>query len=230
MVTVSLAAQESNCKNTVHGKVVNKKTGEIMSHTFVQLKLNNQIVKEVFSAADGSFDFSLDCDQRYIVSAINENFTKNIKLVYTDRQPSNHELTLELIPLPEFKTKDNQQYIITESIVFEPDSFDIDEYTAETLDFVYQVMDKYHYMSIEIGFHSNNLGDLDFLKGLTQKRADVCKDYLVNKGIDSTRITAVGYGFTQPIEECNTEAMRSGAQRCTKNYRTEFKVTSEAFE
>jgi len=56
---------------------------------------------------------------------------------------------------------------------------------------------------------------------LSQKRADVIKQYLVNKGIAAGRLTSVGYGDTRPIADNNTAAGR------TMNRRVEIVVTEQ---
>ena len=53
------------------------------------------------------------------------------------------------------------------------------------------------------------------------RRANVVKNYLVGKGVNETRITAKGYGLTQPIADNDTEAGRA------KNRRTEVRVISQ---
>ena len=51
---------------------------------------------------------------------------------------------------------------------------------------------------IEIGSHSDFRGNEAQNIVLTEKRAKTWRNYIIEKGIDSTRITAVGYGSTQP--------------------------------
>ncbi len=36
---------------------------------------------------------------------------------------------------------------------------------------------------------------------LSQARADACVNYLVNAGIDASRLIAKGYGATQPLQK-----------------------------
>jgi outer membrane protein OmpA-like peptidoglycan-associated protein len=47
------------------------------------------------------------------------------------------------------------------------------------------------------------------------------KNYLVSKGIDASRLTAKGYGKTQPVASNDTEEGRA------ENRRVEFIVTSK---
>jgi outer membrane protein OmpA-like peptidoglycan-associated protein len=220
----------SNCINNVTGKVVNKQTKSHISNALIQLKLNGKVVEELHTDSNGTFTFSLDCEARYQISAVYENFSKSIKLVYTTNTQNNHDVLMEMIPLNEFKVVNDKKMIAIEPIEFEPDDYSVTKEIAAQLDFVFELLNKYNNLQIEIAFHSNNMGEFEFLKSLTQKRADVCANYIINKGISSSRIVSKGYGFSAPISDCNNEEMKENKKRCLNNLRTEFIVTSDIIE
>ena len=61
---------------------------------------------------------------------------------------------------------------------------------------------------IEISGHTDNVGNDQSNQILSQKRAQAVSDYLVQLGIDPSRITIVGYGETKPVADNNTEEGR----------------------
>ncbi|NUP05674.1 MAG: OmpA family protein [Polyangiaceae bacterium] len=71
---------------------------------------------------------------------------------------------------------------------------------------------------VEVAGHTDNAGNADFNKELSQKRADAVMKYLVGKGVEPARLRAVGYGQDKPIGENATNA---GKQ---KNRRVEFNI------
>ena len=73
-------------------------------------------------------------------------------------------------------------------------------------------------ISIEVAGHSDSIGNSEYNLGLSQRRAEAVLIQLVNRKIDRSRLTAVGYGSGQSIADNNTE---EGQQ---KNRRVEFLI------
>jgi OmpA-OmpF porin, OOP family len=71
---------------------------------------------------------------------------------------------------------------------------------------------------IEIAGHTDSAGDDAANKTLSEKRAQAVADYLVRAGLPLERITAVGYGSTQPIASNDTDEGKA------QNRRIEFVV------
>ena len=74
---------------------------------------------------------------------------------------------------------------------------------------------------IEIAGHTDNIGDKNYNKTLSQARAESVRNYLIKKGIAPERIVAKGYGDEQPIADNDDEAGRQ------QNRRTEVRIISE---
>jgi outer membrane protein OmpA-like peptidoglycan-associated protein len=74
-------------------------------------------------------------------------------------------------------------------------------------------------IKVEIGGHTDSVGDDNFNLKLSQSRADAVRLYLVKRGIDYARMTTKGYGETVPIADNRTADGRS------QNRRVEFVIT-----
>jgi OOP family OmpA-OmpF porin len=71
---------------------------------------------------------------------------------------------------------------------------------------------------LRIEGHTDNVGSAPANEQLSGERALTIKKFLVDKGINKTRLLAVGFGQTKPIADNSTEEGR------TKNRRTEFRI------
>jgi outer membrane protein OmpA-like peptidoglycan-associated protein len=66
---------------------------------------------------------------------------------------------------------------------------------------------------VEIAGHTDNVGNKNANKALSQKRADAVRAYLISKGIDGARIKAVGYGDANPVAPNTTSEGRQQNRR-----------------
>lgn len=96
------------------------------------------------------------------------------------------------------------------SAVITPDSYAI-------LDQVVRSLKAYPDVRVEIAGFTDDVGKDDYNMGLSQRRADSVKQYLVNAGIAAERLEARGYGETNPIASNKNAAGRA------ENRRIEFK-------
>jgi outer membrane protein OmpA-like peptidoglycan-associated protein len=83
-------------------------------------------------------------------------------------------------------------------------NFDTAKATIKTdslskLDVVAEFMKLKKSARMEISGHTDNVGKAKSNKVLSAKRAEACRAYLISKGIDGSRITAVGHGAERPV-------------------------------
>lgn len=125
------------------------------------------------------------------------------------------------IPKPQNQSDENFKSTILNNIYFErtkptvlPASFPAIEKLAAALQRNPSV-----YISI-IG-HTDNVGDENDLRVLSEQRAQAIRLLLIEKGIASERITYFGYGGSRPIAPNDTEENKS------KNRRVEIKIVAQ---
>ena len=113
----------------------------------------------------------------------------------------------------------HNQLLITDSLMF------------FQLDSVVQFLKKYDNISVEIGVHSDHRGSDTMNEKITRFRSEYVRNYLVCQGIQSSRITAKGYGESQPIvsEEEISKYKKTDKRKYEilhqRNRRTEIKIT-----
>jgi outer membrane protein OmpA-like peptidoglycan-associated protein len=67
------------------------------------------------------------------------------------------------------------------------------------LDQIVKYMNKYPTLRLEIAVHSDNTGTPESSNALSEKRAHIFVDYLINRGVNARRLVAKGYGGSKPI-------------------------------
>jgi outer membrane protein OmpA-like peptidoglycan-associated protein len=66
---------------------------------------------------------------------------------------------------------------------------------------------------VEISGHTDNVGNANANKTLSEKRAQACRNYIVSKGIDKKRLDAIGFGDEHPIAPNDTDEGRQKNRR-----------------
>jgi len=117
------------------------------------------------------------------------------------------------------ETVDGQaQSIVLKGVTFLPGSATLTTDAKGVLDTAAAALSGQKSLNVELGGHTDSQGKDSANQALSQKRADSVRQYLMDKGIEGERMTAVGYGETQPIADNNTPAGRA------ENRRVEFKI------
>ncbi len=81
------------------------------------------------------------------------------------------------------------------------------------LDTIVEYMTHKKSARIQISGHTDNVGKKQVNKKLSQQRADAVRAYLVSKGIDESRVDAVGYGDEKPLAPNDTPEGRQKNRR-----------------
>jgi outer membrane protein OmpA-like peptidoglycan-associated protein/tetratricopeptide (TPR) repeat protein len=112
--------------------------------------------------------------------------------------------------------------IVLENIYYDYDKWDIRPDAEPTLNRLANVLKQNPSIRIQLGSHTDCRGNDNYNQELSQRRAQSAVDYLIGKGINAERLSAFGYGESQPAVTC-------ACARCTEpehqmNRRTTFKV------
>ncbi|MGY5848166.1 OmpA family protein [Salegentibacter sp. HM20] len=112
------------------------------------------------------------------------------------------------------------------NIYFDFDKATIKEESKPTLNKVVDIMNKYPSINIEIGSHADARGSDQYNLGLSERRAASTLEYLVENGIDRSRLTSKGYGESMPLNDC-TQPTGCTAEQYAVNRRSEFTIMDD---
>jgi outer membrane protein OmpA-like peptidoglycan-associated protein len=102
---------------------------------------------------------------------------------------------------------------IPNTILFDYDSYDLRYEARQDLDQVANVLARYPETMITIAGHTDSIGDADYNQRLSEYRAQAVSNYLISRGVNPYRVSAVGYGETSPVASNANEAGRQRNRR-----------------
>lgn len=110
--------------------------------------------------------------------------------------------------------------VTLKNIFFKTDSYQLKDESKAEIKTIAHFMKQNPTIRFEIGGHTDNIGNAAYNAKLSEQRAYAVYKYLIDLGIDSTRLSYKGYGDTKPAVANNSDENRA------KNRRTELKITA----
>jgi len=123
---------------------------------------------------------------------------------------------------PEIKKEDKEVLTLAmKDVQFEHNSAKLLSESYKILDQISRILVTYPEYKIEISGYTDNTGSADINKKLSEQRARACRDYLISKGLQWSRVASRGFGSNKPIASNDTQQGRA------TNRRVEFKLYLE---
>lgn len=113
------------------------------------------------------------------------------------------------------------QTMVLRGVHFENDSAVLTDESRDILDGVADSLKSQSNVYVEIGGHTDSIGNDSYNNTLSQERAESVRQYLIARGVAASRMVAMGYGEFKPI------ASNESAEGRAQNRRVEFKLIVE---
>lgn len=129
-----------------------------------------------------------------------------------EAKEQNAELQREIDAL-QAKPTDRGLVLTLGDVLFETGRADLKPGAANNLNQLVSFLAKYPTRTVAIEGHTDSVGGDDYNVGLSQRRADSVRSYLVRQGVEAGRITAMGAGKGSPVASNDTAAGRQQNRR-----------------
>jgi peptidoglycan-associated lipoprotein len=98
-----------------------------------------------------------------------------------------------------------QDFVVNvgDRVFFETDSTELTPQALLTLDKQAQWLQHYNRYSFTIEGHADERGTREYYFALGARRAQVTREYLVSRGVESHRMRTISYGKERPVAVCN---------------------------
>lgn len=198
----------------VEGIVTNAKTRALVGAYVMVEDVNSGelIAVNKSNSATGKYLVVLPAGKTYSVSANKEGFFFHSELFDVPATTKFQTIKKDI----ELKPIEKGAKIVINNIFFETGKAALSPRSNVELEKAYELLKANPTMIIEVGGHTDNVGDDASNMKLSHDRAKSVRDYLVNRGIVSTRVQAKGYGESNPVATNDTDEGRQA------NRRTEF--------
>lgn len=200
----------------VQGKVTDKKTGKGIAATLELTDLSTrQVISKVKTDSSGNYLLTLPTGRDYAFTVNQKGYLFNSDQYFLKNGISDSAAQKNIVLQPIEKNA----AIVLKNIFFETNRFELSPASVTELDKLVSLLQENPTIKIEIGGHTDNVGKAADNLTLSDQRAKAVVDYLLTKKIDPARLSAKGYGMTQPVADNNTTEGRA------LNRRTEMKIT-----
>jgi len=100
------------------------------------------------------------------------------------------------------------QKLVLEGVNFDFDKATLRQEDIAIIDRDITSLDEWGNVNIEVAGHTDSRGSDAYNMNLSQQRAEAVRNYLVSKGIAADRLSARGYGESQPVADNATDEGR----------------------
>jgi len=206
-------------------------TREILPNTKVSLlDPDGDVMQDYVTGNDGKFLFRVYENEDYTLLGETDGYIIK-RQPYTTRGKSVPLETLkELVTNITLDTilvldrKERNKIFVLENIYFGYDSAAIRPEAAKELDKLVTLLNDNTDLKIEMGSHTDSIASEAYNIQLSQRRAESTVNYLIQKGIDPSRLVAKGYGESKPIARNTNPDGTDNPEGRQRNRRTEFKI------
>ena len=207
---------------TVTGRLVDSKTGKPLAAKVVYQRLPDGTDLGITQSEPdkGDYEINLPGGELYAIRAeaagyVSESRTLDLRDLSADKKiDANFVLReIEVVPI------EKEAIVRLNTILFDFAKAELKPEAFPELERVVELMRARPVMVIEVGGHTDNIGSDEFNQNLSEQRANAVLKFIVSKGIDKGRVTAVGYGEKKPRVSNDDE--ESGREL---NRRVEFRI------
>lgn len=142
---------------------------------------------------EGSFEQPLAPGGKYLFLATCKGYLNyRAELTVDSLAQKEHQYVLQF-PLPSISIP-----VLVRGVYYEFDKADLTDNSREALDRLVKVLKENSNITIELSAHCDYRGRAEYNERLSQRRAESVVRYLTEHGIEAERLTAKGYGESQP--------------------------------
>lgn len=168
--------------------------------------------------ANGKVVTSLDYDSAYKLTITKNSYEPQDYTLDINNGEASHIISMTKIKETPAEVEKVRNF---QDIYFAFDSVVITEETKSYLTELISTLKEKAHLKVKLRAHTDNIGSAAYNLQLSERRAQATKDFLVSKGIDSSRVSVEGVGYSDPKVNCDGPCDR---QSRSKNRRAQLLI------
>ena len=217
------------CLQNLEVKVIDAETGQVIEGALISLFDGHRNLTN--EATQSGMDYitmltAEECGTFFRVQASAEDYQSNSAGALLNDEiggVTQLEIALEPAKVKVEKGDDLFQKFNLNPIYFDLDKSNIRPDAAEELTKILAVLEEYPSMKIDIRSHTDSRASHAYNDRLSERRAQSTRQWLIDQGIEPSRLTAKGYGERQLINGC-ADGVSCTEEEHQANRRSEFIV------
>nr|WKN36449.1 OmpA family protein [Tunicatimonas sp. TK19036] len=203
----------------LQGTVINKESkAPLLNASISVTDLESRETFETQTDSMGWFAVNIKVTEGYHIKSEKDKFYTYKTSIPFDTlacEHFNHSIEMEEIEVGQKFQLDN--------IYYDVGAYEVNESATNSLNTLVEFLRDNPNIKIELSSHTDSRGSNSFNLSLSQKRAKAAAEYIIEQGVDISRIKAVGYGENQLSFPCGND-IDCDEERHLMNRRTEFTI------
>jgi len=175
----------------VEGWVLDKDE-EVVENAIIKIVGKDGTNEKIFARKDGSYRLELTRGMSYVMMASAPGFLNQKQSLTTPNDEKSETFYVD------FSLSSITKPVLIENIFYDFNKATLRPESQKALDELITLLKDNPNVTIELMAHTDRIGSAEYNLSLSQRRAQSVVDYLIKGGIEKERLTAVGYGKTQP--------------------------------
>lgn len=195
------------CNQNISGKATDRKSKlPLTDVTVIAYNSYNEVLAETKTNYEGNYAVTVPCNKSVRLVAAKMNYSNDEKTVETTNE-NEGDITHVDFEMSNYDDlvikKKGVEKVDVNPIYFDYNKYDITPAAVDELAKVVFIMRKFPNIRIKIESHTDSRGKDTYNLKLSDERAKSTRDYIVQQGIDASRIeSAIGYGESRLINKC----------------------------
>jgi len=211
----------------ITGVVTDKITSKPLPNSTISiLDVDNTLVTTATTNNKGEYTVTVKGEKTHLVRAEQPKYNTQEVVVEVKDVPYKQDFALIINEQDIDLGTDLGPLLAIENIYFDLSKSNIRPDAAIELQKVVELLNTYPKIKIDIRAHTDSRGSDSYNLKLSDRRAQSTRQYIVDNGIEASRVTAKGYGETRLVNSCKN-GVKCSEEEHQDNRRSEFIIVEK---